>query len=524
MLNKNPKKMLMKFSSWLSCLGIATVMVFSLVASLMIATPQTAHAATLPAYRYTRTFDTSASGAYAQGFGVATDAQGSIYVTGDFSGTVVFDGTGGSDSRTAGGGNEGFFITKYNADGTYAYTKTFDTSANGGTFADGYGIATDGQGNVYVTGDWQGTVVFDGTGGSDSRTSTNYNGFLTKYNADGTYAYTKTFDTSASSNTYAYGQSVATDAQGNVYVTGEFQGTVVFDGVGGSDSQTEANGSSFLTKYNANGTYAYTKTTDVSPGGPYARGYGVAIDAQGNIYVAGFFHGAVTFDGPGGSDTQTDGGGDRDTFLTKYNANGTYAFTKTFDTSAAGGTFAIGNGIATDAQGNVYVTGEFQGTVVFDGTGGSDSQTEVNGSSFLTKYNANGSYAFTKTFDTSAGSAQGNGVTTDRQGDVYVTGRFSGTVVFDGTGGSDSQAANSNGGFFLTSFQVFIPGQSSSPAATTASATVPGAPNTGFGVITANPIQTFLLYSLISSALVISAIAYPKLTSRIPNIKNILRK
>jgi hypothetical protein len=579
-----PNKLLTKFTACLSCLSVSLVLILSLVASLTITHPQTAHASTLPAYRYTKTFDTSASGAYAQGNSVATDSQGNIYVAGQFSGTVTFDGPGGSDSQTAGGGNTDAFITKYNANGSYAFTKTFDTSAG---YAYGNGVATDSSGNVYVTGQFQSTVVFDGTGGSDSQTEAGSSSFLTKYNANGSYAFTKTFDTSAGN---AYGFGVATDPQGNVYVTGDFSGTVVFDGTGGSDSQTSSNQSSFLTKYNPNGSYAFTKTFDTSAGGASAYGQGVATDAQGNVYVTGYFSGTVVFDGTGGSDTQTDGGGDRNTFITKYNANGSYAFTKTFDTSAAGGTFAIGDGVATDTQGNVYVTGRFTGTVVFDGVGGSDSQTagggtrdafitkyNANGSygytkifdnsaatwvsgagvatdaqgnvyvtgdftgtvvfdgtggsdsqtasiddTFLTRYNANGSYAYTKTFDTSASgaSAFGRGVATDTQGNIYGTGYFQGTVVFDGTGGSDSQTAGGgNNDAFLTSFQVFIPGQPSSPAPSSTTATttpVPGAPNTGFGVFMADPLRTLALYSLTSLGLAGLAMASRRLTRQQP--------
>jgi hypothetical protein len=364
-------KPLTKLNNWLSCLSVSIVLLLSLLVPLTLIHPQAAHAVTLPAYRYTKTFDTSA----------------------------------------------------------------------GGTFAEGLGVASDAQGNVYVTGDFQGTVVFDGPGGSDSQTSSNNSAFLTKYNANGTYAYTKTFDTSASS-AFAIGFGVASDTQGNIYVSGQFQGTVVFDGPGGSDSRTSSNTSSFLTKYNANGSYAYTKTTDTSASGAQAYGTGVATDAQGNVYTTGIFDGTVIFDGLGGSDSQVDAGGNDNTFLTRYNANGTYGWTKSFDTSAGGGSSADARGVAITNLGYAYVTGFFMHTVIFDGPGGSDSRT----------------------------------------------------------------SANEN--IFLTSFQVFIPNPPGSPAS------VPGAPNTGFGDSLTNPIRLLTFYGLASSSIAMLAVVSTKLIKR----------
>src|ERR1035437_675882 len=145
-----PNKLLVKLTTWTMYPIVSIVLIFSLVASLITFThTQPAHATTLPAYRYTKTFDTSANGASAQGTGVATDSSGNVYVTGFFQGTVVFDGVGGSDTQTE--ANPSSFLTKYNANGTYAYTKTFDTSASG-AYAYGGGVATDSSGNVYLTG------------------------------------------------------------------------------------------------------------------------------------------------------------------------------------------------------------------------------------------------------------------------------------------------------------------------------------------------------------------------------------
>src|ERR1035437_5586197 len=277
-----PNKLLVKLTTGTTYLVVSIILILSLVASLITHT-QPAHATTLPAYRYTKTFDTSATNAYASGNAVATDSSGNVYVTGQFQGKVVFDGMSGSDSQTT--ANTSSFLTKYNANGTYAYTKTFDTSASG--YANATGVTTDSNGNIYVAGYFNGTVIFDGTGGSDTQTEANTSSFLTKYNANGTYAYTKTFDTSASGDN-ANATGVTTDSNGNIYVAGYVSGTVVFDGVGGSDSQTAVNSSSFLTKYNANGTYAYTKIFDTSAS-PYTAAAGVTTDSNGNVYVTGAF-------------------------------------------------------------------------------------------------------------------------------------------------------------------------------------------------------------------------------------------
>jgi hypothetical protein len=140
---------------------------------------------------------------------------------------------------------------------------------------------------------------------------------------------------------------------------------------------------------------------------------------------------------------------------------------------------------------------------VLDGAGGSDSQTSVNSTTFLTKYNANGSYAYTKTFDATNGVADGNSVITDTSGNIYLTGYFFyGTVIFDGAGGSDSQTAADDDAFLtkyvLGSTQENNPGNNVNPSS---SSSTPTAPNTGFGVFTTNPLRTLAIYSLVSLGL-----------------------
>lgn len=85
---------------------------------------------------------TRASGGTGEDWGgqdIAVDSSGNVFFTGGFESTVDFDGTSGTDNHTASGSYADIFITKYNADGSYGWTKTF-----GGTAEDyGQGIATD---------------------------------------------------------------------------------------------------------------------------------------------------------------------------------------------------------------------------------------------------------------------------------------------------------------------------------------------------------------------------------------------
>ncbi|HRF19895.1 MAG TPA: SBBP repeat-containing protein, partial [Chitinophagaceae bacterium] len=75
----------------------------------------------------------------------------------------------------------------------------------------------------------------------------------------------------------------------------------------------------------------------------------------------GYFDGTVDFDPGAGTATWTSAGASSDIFFAKYDASGNYVYAR-----GLGGTSTdIGNGIAVDGSGNVYVVGEFQGTVDF---------------------------------------------------------------------------------------------------------------------------------------------------------------
>jgi hypothetical protein len=424
----------------ISILGLASAG----ITSITLSNPAHASAASLPAYKYTKTFDST--NGQVDGSAVKTDSSGNVYVVGQFNGTVIFDGPGGSDSETALNGET--FLTKFNANGTYGWTRVFDDTTMF-DISDGSGVAIDSSGNVYITGSFLGTVIFDGVGGSHSLTANATTSYVAKFSTNGDYEWAKTFDTNSGSSSYA--QDIAINSSGDIYIAGIFNGTVTFDGAGGSHNQTTANNDSFVTEYSPDGAYQWTRTADASASGAYIEPMRLAVDSSGNVYVVGWWGGTIVFDGVGGNNSQTVSQSQA-AFITKYSANGAYDWTKVTYNSVLNA-FTGANSVATDKNGNVYIAGSFRGTVLFDGPGGSDSQTDpvTSSAAYLTKINANGTYGWTRINDTSSSGSFSDGaeVATDYDGSVYYSGSFWGTVVFDGPGGSDSQTS-ANEATFLT--------------------------------------------------------------------------
>ena len=404
---------------------------------LISTTNNTAHAATtLPTYRYTKTFDVVDG--YAYSTDTATDSSGNVYVAGDFSGHIIFDGVGGTDSVTS--SNQNIFLTKFSSTGAYLGTKTFDVS-DGSSYVYVAAINVDSQNNVFLSGDFSGTVGFDGVGGTHTITTTDNTAYVTKFNANGTYGWTKI---NSNIGSYSYANTVVADKNGSIYVAGYFSGTVTFDGVGGTSTVTTASGTSdsYLTKYNSDGTYAWTHTMDSALSSD-SFAFHLAVDSNNNIYAVGDFFGTVTFDGPGGVDTKNSTNGL--SYLTKYSSTGQYQWTRTTNITGSGSTNA--SSVAIDPNNNIYVTGFYTGTnIEFNGT--DNPQSTINDSVYLTKYTNDGTYMSTRVFDTSAANtyAYSAALAVDYLGDVFIFSGYVGTVGFDGPGGSDSQTGSVSGG------------------------------------------------------------------------------
>jgi len=332
-----------------------------------------------------------------RGRAVATDAWGNVIVTGSFKGTVDF---GGGVLTSAGG--DDIFVAKFDANGNHLWSDSFGDGHNENAWA----VATDASGNVVIAGYFRDTVDF----GGGTLTSGGYEDiFVAEFDANGNHIWSSAFGDSASQSCL----DVTTDASGNVIITGFSYGTVDF---GGGAIVNAGSSDIYVAKFDANGNHVWSNGFgDTS----FTEGYGVATDASGNIIVTGDFQNTVDF---GGGPITTP---ERDGFVVKFDANGNHIWSYGFQGLGDSG----GYDVATDAWGNVFVTGYFQGEIGFGGAPIRGETYYFYG--FVVKFDANGNHLWSDGFGDGS-FLWGQGIATDSWGNVSITGWFNGTADFGG--------------------------------------------------------------------------------------------
>jgi hypothetical protein len=304
-----------------------------------------------------------------------------------------------------------------------AHSQVFEWARNfgGSSFDYGNSVAVDVSGNLYVTGQFQGIVDFDPGPGIFTLTSTgNWSMFVSKFDASGNFVWAKLIASTWS----VTGYDIALDASGNIYLTGYFSSTTDFDpGPGVVNLVSAGQNDVFILKLNASGNYLWAKRIGGSSA-DYA--WSVAVDVSGNVYTTGEFLGTVDFD-PGTGIVNLTSAGQNDIFVLKLDASGNFVWARRSGSTS----HDYSKSIATDASGNVYVAGSFQGTSDFDpGTGTFNMTTAGLTDIFVWKLDASGNFIWARqmgglSFDESYGIAL------DNAGNILTTGFFQGTADFD---------------------------------------------------------------------------------------------
>jgi len=297
-----------------------------------------------------------------EGYGIALDGWGNAYITGvTYSTQLIFPVIGGPDLTFNGYADA--FVAKVNALGTLLYCGYI----GGSDYDYGHGIAVDGWGKAYITGETYSTeATFPVIGGPDLTHNGGGDAFLAEVDANGT-ALVYCGYIGGSNNDE--GNGIALDGSGNAYVTGRARSTeATFPEIGGPDL-THNGGiwDAFVAKVNALGT-ALVYCGYIG-GSDYDCGYGIAVDSSGKAYITGGTSSTeATFPVIGGPDLTYNG--NDDAFVAKVNASGTALI---YCGYVGGSGDDNGYGIAVDGSGKAYVTGETNSTqTTFPVIGGPD--------------------------------------------------------------------------------------------------------------------------------------------------------
>jgi hypothetical protein len=335
-------------------------------------------------------FDASGVHQWSQRFGntgldgaraVTVDGAGNITMTGYFRAPVSFGG-----APLAGRGGLDIFVARFDATGAHQWSRWYGGSSND----EGQDIATDGSGNVVVTGQYAGAadlgsgVNTPGFGGLDA--------FILKVDASGAFQWSKGL---GSSSTDA-GYGVAVDASSSIFVTGSFSGAVNF---GGGPLASAGSSDIFIAKYGSNGVHQWSTRI----GGASAdAGNAIAADA-GGIIVAGAYNGAL---------------------LARYDTGGLQQWIRSFTSTGAMQSMDL----AVSSSGMIAVTGNLQGTADL---GGGPLTSAGDDDIFLAVCDATGAHLWSQRFG-NTGDDWGHGCAFDAFGNLIGAGIFSASVNFGG--------------------------------------------------------------------------------------------
>lgn len=229
------------------------------------------------------------------GNGVALDDDGSVVLAGEFNGTTNL---GGANLTSA--GSDDIFVARYDASGAHQWSRRFGNVQ----FCLATDVDVDSGGNAVVIGKFTGVVDF---GGGSINGSLGSNILLAKYDANGDHVWSQGLGASGTSD---YGYGVAVDRWDRIHLTGYFEGTADF---GGGPITSGGQHDVLVARYDASGAHEWSVGFGTTG---YQEGRAVAVDAGGNVAVAGMFANVVDF-----GDGWILSNGGNDAFLLKFDGD-----------------------------------------------------------------------------------------------------------------------------------------------------------------------------------------------------------
>lgn len=366
---------------------------------------------------------------------VSVDSLGDVIFQGIFNGTI--DLGGGALVNTympdpqdpADTYIPDYFVAKLTGDGTFVWRKQFVTAFPGGAYL-GFASAPDSSNNVFLVapGNTNGSFNFGGAPlpnpAACPPNCDNIGTGVAKLSSSGAHLWSKRFDVTGGHGNVA-GWDAATDGT-NIVTVGALVGSANFGGGVLTSNASDV----FALKLDSNGVHVWSKRFGDTAATEQC-GRAVATDGAGNVMLAGFFKGGVSFGGP----TLTSTGG-FDIFVAKLGPSGNHLWSKRFgdvQDQANSCSEALGDiTVTVDPSGNTILAGRLKGSFNFGGA----TLTGNGSDAFVARFDSNGTHVWSKAFP---GVVLGRPAT-DAANAVILTGTSSaavvvGSVTLAGSGG-----------------------------------------------------------------------------------------
>ncbi|HNR21025.1 MAG TPA: T9SS type A sorting domain-containing protein [Bacteroidia bacterium] len=232
---------------------------------------------------------------------------------------------------------------------------------------------------------------------------------------------------------YGYTVSIDCDAAGNVYIAGNFMQVGNFGHFNLlSNSNTYTDG--YIAKIDAAGNWIFAQKLNCNTMAELTQ---MKVTNNGQIFVTGTFRGNMTF----GSNIITNNNTFVDVFIAGADSNGNWQWAKQYYGNTVETAYAFAMDV-NKATGDIYLTGKFQGTVIFD------TDTAIASFNYddmyVTKTDLSGNLQWLKT--TGISDIRGIDISVMNNGNVLIAGYFRdsvsfGTIMLYDTGSNQSFCA-----------------------------------------------------------------------------------
>jgi len=298
------------------------------------------------------------------------------------------------------------------------------TTDNGASDFGTKSIALDSGGNAYITGWFQGGIIFGPHTLVTSSCGCDGDIYVAKMNSYGYWIWAVSAGKQGSTPNIQNedrGEDIVVDYSGDIIITGSFGGSATFGNISISGNIYK---DIFVAKLNSDGEWQWVAKAGSAV---YDVSYAIDTDSSGNSYITGTYgNGAGTASQRSASfgehSISYSSGSPGSLFIAKLNSTGSWKWAVTSGESGGNG-----YGIAVDPLGNVHVTGDTQAVTSMLGCS-SNSYSGI----FVAKLDTNGTCIWVNSVATSIG--MGRSIDIDSSGNSYVTGYYrSASAIFGNT-------------------------------------------------------------------------------------------